>query len=86
MIQLLRIHSLVRWARTLIFFGKVAEAVSIACRRRAGSILDEATAWADAMDARRARLRRESAVKLQFLKCFSKIGSFIFQDPINNKT
>jgi hypothetical protein len=27
-----------------------------------------------------------SAVGLQVLKFFSKIGSFIFQDPINNKT
>ena len=51
MIDLLRIHALVRTARMLIRIGWAAEAVSVACRRRAKRILDEAEAWADARDA-----------------------------------
>ena len=56
MIDLLRIHALVRWARVLVYIGLQAEGISVACRHRAKRILDEAEAWADARDAvRRAR-------------------------------
>ena len=51
MIELLQIHAIVRLARVLVLIGRVAEAVSIACRRAAGGILDDVTAWADARDA-----------------------------------
>ena len=53
MIDLLRIHALVRWAQLLVYIGIKAEGLSVACRRRAKRILDEATAWADAQDAAR---------------------------------
>jgi hypothetical protein len=49
MIELLRIHALVR----------MAEGLSVACRRQAKRVLDEAEAWADARDA--ARLSRPEA-------------------------
>jgi len=55
MIELIQIHALVRTARVLVFIGRAAEAVSTACRRAAGRILDEATAWADARDAAKPR-------------------------------
>jgi hypothetical protein len=57
MIELLKIHALVRMARMLVCIGAAAEEISAACRRRAGRILDEAVAWCDARDAayRRAR-------------------------------
>ena len=56
MIELLRIHALVRWARVLVYIGLQAEGLSVACRRRAKRVLDEAEAWADARDtARQAR-------------------------------
>jgi hypothetical protein len=52
MIELLRIHAIVRLARVLVLIGRVAEAVSMACRQAAaGGILDDVTAWADARDA-----------------------------------
>jgi hypothetical protein len=47
----LRIHALVIIARVLVRIGAAAEDISAACRRRAGRILDEATAWCDARDA-----------------------------------
>jgi hypothetical protein len=53
MIDLLRIRTLVRWARVLVYIGLQAEGLSVACRQRAKQILDEATAWADARDAAR---------------------------------
>jgi hypothetical protein len=46
----LRIH-----ARVLVRIGAAAEDISVACRRRAGRILDEAVAWCDARDAARAK-------------------------------
>jgi hypothetical protein len=49
----LRIHALVRLARVLVFVGRLADTFSRWCRRAAGSILDELTAWADAQDAHR---------------------------------
>jgi hypothetical protein len=53
MIELLRIHALVRLARILVFISKVADRFGRTCRRAAGSILDELTAWMDARDAQR---------------------------------
>jgi hypothetical protein len=50
MIELLRIRTLVRWARLLLFVGLQADGLSVACRRRAKRVLDEAEAWADARD------------------------------------
>jgi hypothetical protein len=47
----LRIHALVILARVLVRIGAAAEGLSLACRRRAGRILDEAVAWCDARDA-----------------------------------
>ena len=44
MIELLKIHALVRTARVLVFVGAAAEELSVACRRSAGRILDEAAA------------------------------------------
>jgi hypothetical protein len=56
MIELLRIHALVRWARVLVYIGLRAEGLSVACRRWAKRVLDDAEAWADARDvARQAR-------------------------------
>jgi hypothetical protein len=46
----LRIHALVILARVLVFVGAAAEGLSLACRRCAGRILNEATAWCDAWD------------------------------------
>jgi hypothetical protein len=43
MIELLKIHALVRMARVLAFVGAAAEDISLACRRCAGHVLDEAT-------------------------------------------
>jgi hypothetical protein len=59
MIELLRIHALVRMARVLVFVGAAAEGLSLVCRRRAGRILDEAVAWCDARNAARRRVRQE---------------------------
>ena len=39
MIDLLRIHALVRWARVLVYIGLQAEGLSVTCRHRAKSIL-----------------------------------------------
>ena len=50
MINLLKIHALVRTARALGFIGAAAEDIRLVCRRRAGRILDEAVAWCDARD------------------------------------
>jgi hypothetical protein len=50
MINLLRIHALVLAARLLVRIGAAAEEISLVCRRSAGRILDEATAWCDARD------------------------------------
>ena len=55
MIELLRIHALVRWARVLVYIGLQAEGLSVVCRRRAKRVLDEAEAWADARDAAKPR-------------------------------
>jgi hypothetical protein len=41
--------------------------------------------WASEVSTGRQK-RGYADVRPQFLKSFSKIGSFIFQDPINNKT
>jgi hypothetical protein len=51
MIELLKIHALVRTARVLVFVGAAAEELSVVCRRHAGRILDEAVAWCDARNA-----------------------------------
>ena len=53
MIELLKIHALIRWARVLVYIGLQAEGLSVTCRRRAKRVLDEAEAWADARDAAR---------------------------------
>jgi hypothetical protein len=58
MIELLKIHALVRVARVLVFVGATAEEISLGCRRRAGRILDEATIWLAARDATYRRPRR----------------------------
>jgi hypothetical protein len=57
MIGTLKIHALVLGARFLLFVGMAAGEISLACRRRAGRLLDEASAWCDARDAiwRRAK-------------------------------
>jgi hypothetical protein len=55
MTELLRIHALVRLARVLVFVGKVADRFGRWCRRTAGRILDELTAWSDARDAAKSR-------------------------------
>jgi hypothetical protein len=52
-VELLRIHALVRTARVLVYIGIMAEGLSVACRRRAKRVLDDAEAWADARDAAR---------------------------------
>jgi hypothetical protein len=54
----LRIHALVITARVLVRIGAAAEEISLACRHRAGRILDEAVAWCDARDAARRRAPR----------------------------
>jgi hypothetical protein len=59
MIATLRIRTLVRWAGVLVYIGLQAEGLSVACRRQAKRVLDEAEAWADARDA--ARLSRPEA-------------------------
>jgi hypothetical protein len=51
MIELLRIHALVRVARMLVFVDAAAEEISLACRRRAGRILGEAAAWLETGNA-----------------------------------
>ena len=52
----LRIHALVRVAKVLLRIAEPAEDINLACRRRAGRILDEAVAWCDKRDeAWRAR-------------------------------
>jgi hypothetical protein len=51
MTALLRIHALVRAARFRLFVGMAAGEISLACLRRAGRLLDEASAWCDARDA-----------------------------------
>jgi hypothetical protein len=56
MIELLKIHALVRMARVLVRIGAAAEDISAVCRRRAGCILDEAVAWCDARDAVKRRV------------------------------
>ena len=55
----LKIHALVIIARVFVRIGAAAEEISLACRRCAGRILDEATAWCDKRDAawRRARAK-----------------------------
>ena len=55
----LRINALVRVAKLLLAIAEAAEDINLACRRRAGRILDEAVAWCDARDEawRRAQLR-----------------------------
>jgi hypothetical protein len=53
MIELLKIHTLVRWSRVLVYIGRQAEGLSAACRRRDKRILDEAEALADARDPER---------------------------------
>jgi hypothetical protein len=50
MIELLKIHALVRAARVLVFVGAAAEGLSLACRRRAGRILNEVTTWLETRD------------------------------------
>jgi hypothetical protein len=57
MIELLRIHAIVRTARVLVFIARAAEFVRRAACRKAGALADEATAWCDSRDAayRRAR-------------------------------
>jgi hypothetical protein len=59
----LRIHALVRAARVLVFVGAAAEGLSLACRRRAGSILEEATARCDARDEARRGPRGRSGTE-----------------------
>ena len=54
MIALLRIHAFVLAARVLVRIGAAAEEISLACRRHAGRILDDAVAWCDARNAARA--------------------------------
>jgi hypothetical protein len=44
---------LVRWARVLVYIGLRADRLSVACRRRAKRVLDEAEALADARDPER---------------------------------
>jgi hypothetical protein len=53
MIELLRIRILVRWARVPVYIGLRADGLSVACRRRAKRVLDEAEALADARDPER---------------------------------
>lgn len=59
MIELLKIRTLVRLARLLIFIGRAADRLSVKCRRRAKRILDDVTAWADARDATRQEGRSD---------------------------
>ena len=53
----LRIQALVIIARVLVRIGAAAEGLSLACRRRAGRILDDAVAWCDARDSAYRRPR-----------------------------
>jgi hypothetical protein len=48
MIELLKIHALVRMTRVLVWIAHAADDFSRACRRKAGRILDEAMAWCEA--------------------------------------
>ena len=51
MIELLKIHALVRTARVLVFIGTAADFVrAVACRHAAAAVI-EATARIDARDA-----------------------------------
>jgi hypothetical protein len=61
MINLLRIHALVRAARVLVRIGAAAEEISLVCRRRSGRILDEAVVWCDARDVARRRALEHGA-------------------------
>jgi hypothetical protein len=51
MIELLRIHALVRMARVMVFIGMVAEFVRAVACRKAGALVIEAAARMDAKDA-----------------------------------
>jgi hypothetical protein len=55
----LSIPALVIIARVLVRIGAAAKGLSLACRRRAGRILDEAVAWCD----KRAEVRRRAHAK-----------------------
>jgi hypothetical protein len=56
MIELLRIHALVRMARALVFIGEAADLARAAACRKAGALAVEAAARMDARDtAYRAR-------------------------------
>jgi hypothetical protein len=59
MIELLKIHAIVRAARVLVRIGAAAEEISLACRRRAGRILDVAVVWCNARDSAYRRARQE---------------------------
>jgi hypothetical protein len=59
MIELLRIHALVRMARVLVFIGHMADfARAVACRK-AGALAIEATARMNARDAAYRQSRPE---------------------------
>ena len=60
MIELLRIHALVRTARAMMLIGRSADLVRAAACRKAGALVDEATGIMDARDAAYRR-RRVSA-------------------------
>ena len=51
MIELIRIHALIRLARVLIFVGTAADRVRKAACRKAGALAIEATARMDGRDA-----------------------------------
>jgi len=56
MIALLRIHARVRAARVMVFVGAAGYVRMVACRK-AEAIAIEATAWCDARNAARRRVR-----------------------------
>ena len=63
MIELLRIHAVVRTARILVLVARAADFVTKAAIRKAGVLADETTAWADARDARGCGRSDESAIQ-----------------------
>jgi hypothetical protein len=59
MIELLKIHALVRAARVLVLVGAAADTVSRQSLAKAKKLADAATAWCDARDAAFRRARQE---------------------------
>src|SRR5450631_1653061 len=61
MIQLLRIHALVRTASVLLFIASAADYVRKAACQKAEAIAIEATAWCNARDAAWRQVKNDQA-------------------------